>query len=310
MRYNSRMKEVDYEPEIAAVPSGPVKHWGEKAIPLRTYADDVTEAMKTGDITKTRVIIAEQERRTKNTEEPDETHRHLLFGILIATVLFALLAGIIAVIFFGVGRSKPIADPTGTIPVAVDSQVQVDRPLSKASLDISEGIRAQVIADLRIMSRANMREKEVVPVAINNNGHPGNTDSFFSSIASSPTSIDSIDANLSLALVRSSTTVAGIVLYGLPYENLLVWAVRDERLLAKELIQILDPFDQSSVPQPYAMAFRDGYVSGTDVRVLKREDGTVRFVWGIVDRTYLIITANDMALSVIADAIREGVYSP
>jgi hypothetical protein len=305
------MKEIDYEPKIATAPSGPIKHWGEKAIPLRTYADDVAQAMKAENITKTRIIIAEQERRAKNAEESDETHRHLLFGILIAATLFAFLVGIVAVTFFGVGRSEPITDPTGTIPMTTTKgEAQgTERVVSRGpKLDITDMLRSQVIADLRILSKEISSKTILTTLSVEKNGRAAELHEVFAVLLGTvPTRIAGEDSPYTLSLVRSSSTVAVLAIRVSSYGEALNAMLGSEMEIAIGMNGILDPFETADIRTVSPMGkFRNISIGGVDARILRREDGTARFIWGIVDRSILVLAPDEYAFTSVVSAIKNG----
>lgn len=302
------MKEVEYvPPQSPSEEKTPKRHWGEHAAPLRTYAEDVAEALREGAITKTKIIMAEQKRRSLPEGDGDPTHRHLLLAILIAAILLTALAAVIAVVFFGVGRDKPITDPTK--PAAENpSPTNETSALSKnlLILDISEGIRSQVIADLRMLSQQHASDKPAV-ITIQNGNNPASATEVFSLLSQGqPEAVGQIKSDRMLILrTQNHPSEFSLILFGNRNE-LLVKMFKNELIVARALHQILDPFDETTPPDLYSgLTFRDTTMSGVDVRVLRREDGSPRMVWGIVNNA-LVISPSEKAFSTSVSVIREG----
>lgn len=303
------MKEVEYDPQPMRGDAQPTtkKHWTEDVAPLRTYSSDVASALRSGEVTKTKIVLAEKTRQASWPTTEDTGQRGLLFAIGVTLSLFALLAIVIAVVFFGIGRNTPIADPTGTIaPASVDREyreVGVDQ--KDRVLDISSGSRPQIIADLRILSRSLERGSVSVIKIIDGEG--GATPKRFFEILGGvlPTPIQDIGVeDIMLAHAYASSSGFTIIARG-PYEKILSGMLRNERFIARASSQILDPFDESTPPEPYSgPIFRDGSVAGEDVRILRRVDGSARMVWGIINENTLLISPNEASFGEVAREVR------
>lgn len=308
------MKEVEYvsrADENSTQPE-PKKHWTEKVVPLRTYSDDVAEALQSGEITKTKIIIAEQERRHNGPTNSDSEHRHLLMGIGVSFVLLIVLMGIIAIVFFGVGRDKPISEPTG----ATSIQKQEAKKSSGASgveekiLDITNGFRAQVIADLRIFSEELNRTPGIVFLSAQKSNRDANLGDLFLLLSHHPIPTFLGESSpFRLIMLRTPSPSVVLVIQFSSYGETLNGMIGMEKEIARWMHGVLDPYDESSFVTLEMKEFQNTVIQQEEARVLRGESGEVRFVWGIVNRSKLVLSPNEKSFIHAVSMVRENLLA-
>jgi hypothetical protein len=73
------------------------------------------------------------------------------------------------------------------------------------------------------------------------------------------------------------------------------------------LSTVLDPYNETPQGVFYGQeSFRDSFIVGTDARIFRRPDGREMFVWGFLDRSYLIFAPDSSSYQLMLQALREG----
>jgi len=296
------VKEIAYEPVEEERSSQPKKHWGEKALPLRTYAGDLANAVRGGNITQTRIVMAEQQRRARELPTEAAEVNPLLRPILIAGVLFCTLAAVIAVLFFGIGRDREVIDPS--VETTANTRPSPPSISSGPTIDITERNRAQLIADLRVLAK-DLFPGNITTLTVESAKTRASLHHLFETVGVSDRTVVPQNAAYVFLLGRIPA-ISAVVIARIPsYDTTLANMLRNEIDLARAFAGVLDPIDESSTLPFYSgRQFVDRTLDGVDARTFDRDDGTARFVWGIVDHTFLILAPNVPAFSAAVRALR------
>lgn len=312
------MKELTFnrpsEPEEEPIAKPQKRSVGSKAAPtMRTYGRDVEGLLKEERITKTQVVMAEEERRESRGEvrtTHDDDSSHLTIIIIVLVFVLALGLGVGAYVLIG---TTPTQEAEG------GGAAQAEKTERMLEIDITGSPREQILADTAVAySKTTFTPNESRVIAFTIIGQDKKI--------RDATSLELLTAlaatNIPEALLRSvlpgvTLTVEGrtisdpligyLALTSRSYANSAASMLEWEGAMANDLIPLLDPkFKRTRLAELYGRPWSDMRVSGIDTRIMKDADNQVVIAYAFIDKTRIIIAGNEMVLGSVISRTQAG----
>lgn len=303
------MKEISYNgPEFDKEESDWAKKktrsvGSTKAPTVRTFRADVEELIQEKGTTKTKIAMAEADRRERRGERRvlhEEEDSHLGWMIFILVLILAFGIGVGAYALVGTKLSIPfLQTATTTAPIPEPTTEDL-------GIILTDGPREEVLADISIAfgktslpageSRiVNFLKKDTTGAA-----KPATTEEFLTAVLlprSSKVIVKSLDTQFTFH-IYSGTTLAGVLT--LPsrfYANTFASALEWESTMANDLIPVLNAwYDRTYLKETAKRRFIDERLGEFDIRILIDSSGNSVLAYGFANKKTLVIAGNREAL--------------
>ncbi len=286
-------------------------------IAIRTYKDDIQEAIQANHLSSVNIAIAENDRMRQKMRGPESIETKSAEGSKIIPILITLVVIIAvgAMGYFGYSYYKKIPAKTQSV-----STIAIPKPfftveyrnefnIDRAAKDRQVSALASQINDTNIplgniysiyLTTGTSTTKSVIK-----------TSNFLSLLESNiPDQLSrNLDQNFMIGTFSFAQNIPFVILrttnYEVAYAGMLEW----EKILESDFGQLfrLNQNQNRGVATTTAtlglIRFQDDVVGNQDVRVLKDNDGKIFFIYGIVGKEYIIITANEMGFKEILTRI-------
>lgn len=296
------MKEISYDGPPLDEESNRKKERSRGSVvaqPIRTFRGDVNQMLEEKHVTKTQVMLAEQERREKRGEKrlvhSDESHLGRIIMILLIVLAFGVGVGIYALL--GTKQTELDADSTA-------STAQKPERQASEEILITDSPREQIMADVLIAfgktSLASGKARAITFVA-KNEGF-GKRDATLGevmsaiSISKPPKQLlSSLKDSFMFGFYVGENVTTGYLLlqsrsYADTFSGVLVW----ENTMSDDIIPLLHPnYGRTGLAGIRQKAFEDERVGTIDARTLKDVDGSTLIVYAIIDKSVILIAGNE-----------------
>ncbi len=306
------MKEISFDPpekgETTIAPPQKRSVGSLKAPTLRTYSRDVESLVRDSGITRTQVVMAEEERREARGEHRTmhDEDSHLTRIIFVLFFVLVLCTGVGAYVLIG-----------GNQPQVDEDAVEVPKTERMYEVNIHNTQREQIIADTTVaFSKTSYNPNEsrvVVFTSVKQNGkmRDANIVELFNALSVTPIPeklARSIDGKASLHIYGRTILdpLVGALSFDIrSYPNAFAGMLEWERVLARDILLILRPkFPREEIFFLEERQFSDERIFEIDARVLKNDDGTTILAYMFLDKTHLVIAGNTQILTSL---VEEGV---
>ena len=313
------MKELSFnrpsEPEIEReAPAPRTRSQGSKRAPtMRTYGKDVAGLLRDEHITKTQVVMAEEERRETRGEvrtvHNDDSHLTKIILILLAILALGLGAGA----YMLIGTTSTTSSEEA--PIA-----EVKKTERMLEVDISNSPREQVISDTAVAytkTTFTPNESRIIAFTTADTGQrnrDATATELLGALATTKipeTFLRSVHPEISLTIEGKMITdplIGYLTLTTRSYANSVSGMLEWENTMAPDLIPILDPkFSRTRLTELRDRSWADRRVLGIDVRFLDDANGRVVLMYTFIDRVKIIIAGSEQAMeSVLARESKQG----
>jgi len=266
----------------------------QKVKALRTYEDDIQAEIKKGQVSMSKIAIAERLRSGKGASigtaeaAPSKRRRYIIIGI----VVLLLSAG--TFIILNLNTTQEIIDTTQVSSkpaaiISVDSEKEITLPIVKRS-SIVDAIQKEAVAPLPISTVQAIYLKDGLVYI--------GAKKFLRSLEvdQPPKLSQAIQNELAIGIHTFDGNHPYVVLKTNSYENaftgMLAWeddlAMKFSPLISGRTLLATDP-----------KTFEDGLVRNKDVRVLKSEDGKLLMLYTFLDRDTILITDSEYTVEEI-----------
>jgi len=279
---------------------------------IRTYKEDIAEAVRTQKASLTSIAAAEQQRRIRIPKNIAE-ERHIDFkklGIISGSILLIVLGmGVIG--FFTLFYEKEGTAIKQDVPsfIFVEEQKEIN-VTGKNSREILQALGAErsnailplgQIAHLYVTKTTQEQEIETTNII--------STEEFLSGIRAQVSSafLRSLDSSFMIGIHVFNQNQPFIILKSNSYEHSFAGLLEWERTLYQDLFLFMgrkaDPIVGAPVnPQTGEKIilrenFEDKIIQNIDVRALLSEAGNIEFLYAFPDQQTIIITTNENTLT-------------
>ncbi len=311
------MKELTFNrkrpEEIPPVPVPNVRSQGSRAVPtMRTYGKDVKELMQDDHITKTQVIMAEEERREERGEartvHNDDSHLTKIIFVLV--LVLALGIGVGAYVLIG---TKP------TTPGDTGERAPIKRTERMLEIPITNSPREQILADTALAySKTTFTPNESRVIAFtwsaeNTQKRDATSGEVLRALATTKIPevfLRSILPEIILTVegkTISDPLIGYLTLATKSYANSVASMLLWEETMAPDLIPLLDSkFQRSQLIELRNRKWSDKRISEIDARILEDADSRVVIAYAFINKTHIVIAGNDIVLKSAIDRIQSG----
>jgi len=282
--------------------------------PLRTYKDDIANAMKNRKGSFVGIITAENDRNVKNKEKIEnkknysskEYVKKASIVILSATLI---VFGVSALFYFYGKRKSDIVE----IQPKIKSIIFADEIEEFEITDLS---RRQILSGLSfIKKQTTLPESKIKNISIvkSTEDKSGAVDK---KLISSVDFLNSIEARVTASFIRSLETVFMLGIHILRsgsqpflilktsfYENSFAGMLQWESDIKEDLAPLFNVLDTNTekVNQEddtnkavfSAITFNDAVIKNKDVRILKNKNGKTLLMYSFLDKNTIVITTNE-----------------
>ena len=285
---------------------------------LRTYRDDVVEAVKQGATIAT-AAAAETERRARAQEKVEvpsrassvSLHRVLLFGGIAFVVL---LMGVSAWLFFTRENNAPQTF-TEQPPAFIFVEAKTELPTEGSEGGSLLARLAQSVTGSHLILGA---VEQFYPTSLSGDvAHLLTTQEFLSALKTGAP--DSLARSLSPQFLFGVHVFNGnqplLVFKTLSYDNtfsaMLRWEESMQRDLAPAFGTALETLDRGTIATSTdailsATAFEDAVIRNKDARVLRSRNGSIVLLYSFVDHETLVITTNEYTLAEVVSRMQSA----
>lgn len=292
------------EPRVEAAPEIPVDP---DAIPrLRTFQADVAGAVKTDNLSISRIALSEAKRR-ENNEVPKASSKKSPLSIILVTLgLMLIIGGIAAIgyVFFLKDREKPAPD------IAIVQEKTILRFDNEAIISLKDtnrrSLQASIEKELKNPpAQDNIRHLKMTKL----DGSPGSKADLFEffSILESRAPEDLLrflqkDFFLGINF-RQGKGEPFLIITGESYENLYPRLLLWEKTIGEDLAPIF--VSQKSASSTATTSFKDQIIANKDARVAINNDGSIKFFYSLVDETTVVFAESQTTFEEILRRLRE-----
>ncbi|MEN9614333.1 MAG: hypothetical protein RLZZ347_640 [Candidatus Parcubacteria bacterium] len=288
-----------FAPKPAGVTPTPQKQTGLR--PIRTYESDVAEYVQVGNMSVSKMALAEQNRRIQREQvpqvEPTSNNSNKIIVISISILLFLAAGSIIAYLFLGKSTDTTTSIRVGTTQIKTIILADVQKEIDTAIIDPTR------FREVLINERKNTSlplGKILTPFATKQEGQATvlvPVDQFMDMVGLRPGAqlsrsldpefmfgIHSYDGNQPFLILKTRS-------YGSAFTGMLEWEAR----LGDDL---RDLFIDIPVGTSLPTTWSDNVFENKDIRVLR--DGTkTKLLYSLIDKNTIVITTNEQTFKEI-----------
>ncbi len=281
---------------------------------LRTYQDDIAEAVKSDNMSAAKIFLAEEERRrqreTREVNSSPETPKNRL---LLAGSFFLILAGIAGFAYFRFFH-RPLAP--AEIPIDVPAFIRADKVTNiptedRSYRDVQEDVRRAVSAAIpsREVHQVALSEARLNPLRGESDTRQISSDQLFGAIGAYPPPelARALSPNFFIGVYGSSKGPMPFLILeatdlSLARAAMLAW----EDGMANDLVAIFpkaDTYTRSTANLPARRVTWDDVVYGNrDARVLAQGDNDI-LMWGFGDSGAIIVASDAFIIPEMASRL-------
>lgn len=305
------MKDIAFEKPTNASDTptlAPERSKGSPAAPVvRTFHGDVGALVKSGNLTKTHIVLSEKRRREKLVlEERDDTHAHSPLGrtIFFLSLLLAFGIGVALYALIGLDFSGP-EDARKVAPETAQQQ---------ANILLSGTSRDELVAALAIYFQdapsiaSDLRTVPIVTRGADGETAPASAHEMLRAFATRAPADDllrTLDALPAVYGIYGKNAQTGfLALRTRSYPETFAAMLRFESQMTSDFIPLFNPrIKQSDLVSAKERSFKDERILDINARILSLPGGTSVLGYAFPDEQTLVIAGNREAIrSLIAEA--------
>lgn len=261
---------------------------------IHTYQTDVEDALKRDNVSKSKIFVAEQERREERqiAAAPKTSGFSFNFRSIVFAILF-LIAGGMAAYFFIIRSHQP----------AVPQKVETTPEQSIISYESFVPINLQNSDRLPLTSAIAEQKQKYSSTGIEIVSFGLTSEHFLNIIAPnmSGTFVRSLDPSFAFGFVSKDTatepTRSFLVLKTDEYSTSRGSLLSEEPFLQQEIGDIFD------IPDTEGLTFKDKVIDNHDARVLVDDQNNEYFLYSFLDSSTLVFAEDDDTFKIITDGI-------
>ena len=283
--------------------------------PLRTYKDDIANAMKNRRGSFVSIITAENDRNIKNREKTEDERQNYSSKEYIKKVSIVILSAMLVVFgagaaFYFYGKSK---SDTVEIQPKIKSIIFADETEEFEIADLS---KRQILSGLSsVKDQTALPESKIKNISIVKSTKDKNS-AIDKKLVSSSDFLNSIEARVSTAFIRSLETVFMLGIHILRsgnqpflilktnfYENSFAGMLQWENNIKEDLASLFNisdintekifQKDETNTVIFSIMTFNDAVIKNKDARILKNENDKTLLIYSFLDKNTIVITNNE-----------------
>lgn len=273
---------------------------------LRTYKEDVAEALKREKTTVVKMVLDEQRRREGLAEMPAPSPKKNALLVWLSIILLVLGGGTMAAIYVFKKTDETVLRGGGTKTASIifaENEKKINIT-DTGSERLGKLIKTEIIgADIRLDTIENLYFTETGNI-LSPKGEPLeteiNTGRFWSALGISlpPVLLRSFSDEFMFGIHAWNGNQSFIVLKNDFYENAFAGMLKWEESMAKDLLPIMT---NKPVDSFYGKPFQDMVIKNRDIRGLVNESGEPVLMYAFVNReTVVIATHKDTLNEVIS----------
>ncbi len=269
---------------------------------LRTYKEDVAEALKREKTTVVKMVLDEQRRKEGLAPVGEVSSKKNAILVWLSIIFLVLGGGTVAMIYvFKKNDGAAITQPGGKIVSIVFAESEKKISVTDVPSErLGKLVKTEVLgADIRLDTVENLWFTEAGPVA-NSKGEPIeaeiNMARFWSALGIDlpPVLLRSLSDEFMVGVHAWNGNQAFIVLKNNFYENAFAGMLKWEETMAKDLLSILTNRPLSSF---YGKPFQDMVIKNRDIRGIVDENGEPILLYTFVNRETVIIATHKDTLN-------------
>ncbi|MEO8637907.1 MAG: hypothetical protein ABI430_03340 [Candidatus Taylorbacteria bacterium] len=275
--------------------------------PLRTYTNDVAQAVQSGNTSLIQIAVAEQKEKEQDriVEKAGKSRTHKnVFLIVASLIMLSLGAGILYYGIFLKKPDEPIVSPVKIELINSESQKEItfngDR--EKLLLDLEKEMSAVLAtSSVRILKVIDSTTAKMIPAP-----------QFLSLIAPNVPSYlaRSLNPEFALGIYFNQKSRPFLIFKIDSYENTFGGMLKWEENISGDLGRLfltLDNQNQSNLEVGLAgSVFKDSVIKNQDIRFMTGKNGDVILLYAFINKDLLIITTDPTVLTELTDRIRRA----
>ncbi len=295
-----------YTPSEPSIKSNPVTPNTPSKVSIRTYKDDIQEAIQANHLSSINMAVAENDRlrqkiRGQDSSEPNKDSKSKIKIFLFILIGLIIIGGIVYLFINNQNQTTANNAPVFSAPAPLitveyrsefnTTKVVKDRIINALSSQLNDtSIPLNNIYSLFLTSGDNQNKQNLTASELFKLLGFGANDSF----------VRNLKDNFILGSFSFAQNIPFLILqtnsFEVSFAGLLDWEKsmeKDFSLLFKLPTSPNGGLDQALTPTA-SHKFEDGVIVNQDVRLLKDSDGKIVFVYGLINKESIIITTNEM----------------
>jgi hypothetical protein len=273
---------------------------------VRTFKSDAEEAIRYGNVSATKISLAEQNRKIAREQaapaEKSEEGSSALGKIAVALTIMVILAAAGGYYFVYMKKG-------GSPAAALPQQLRVDTilPYAKASVLQLDGQTDPIESFAALITSTAINAGTIhafIPVPYGTTTVVASIEDIFGGTDAPSTLKRSLSSRYMLGAYAQDTKLPFIILKNTYFQNTFAGMLEWEKNMRKDLIQMIrisNPAENASLSN--SSAFEDSVISNVDARVLKNDAGEVILAYAFSDKDTLIIATRADSLKIILDKL-------
>lgn len=272
---------------------------------VRTFKSDAEEAIRYGNVSATKISLAEQNRKIAQEQaapaEKKEGGGSILGKMAVALTIVLILAAAGGYYFFYMKKSVPAA--------ALPQQLRVDTivPYASASVLKLDEQTSPIESFANSITSTTISPGTIhafIPVPYGTTTALASIENMFGGTDAPNALKRSLSSRYMLGAYAKDTKLPFIILKNTYFQNAFAGMLGWEKNMKKDLISMIrisNPAESLSLSN--STAFEDSVISNVDARVLKNDAGKVILAYAFSDKNTLIIATRADSLKVILDKL-------
>lgn len=281
---------------------------------IRTYKDDIAQAMKNKKESLVSITAAENKRRILNGKlgpyDSASKRKYLkkTSVVILSAALFVLGAGSI-LYFYGKSSTEVIIEPKPKIPSIIFSEKNEEFEITNLS-------RRQILNELTAiknntrLSTGEMKNVLITETFVDSDGtekaRPASARDFLSAIDAKTAAsfMRSLEPVFMLGIYTQDNNQPFLILKTSFYENAFAGMLEWEKNIKDDLAPLFGSADFGAISNENsgtstlpvaAPAFSDFVIKNKDARILKNSAGEIVLMYSFIDKNTIVITTNESA---------------